>query len=547
MPTNPVPKVVKQNPEQGLIDMPRIANPYLGVWWSTQTVSDVPENVMGWLVAQGFEVTNIRQDTTTNPPTNYFSVKKEGLRPKDILLSLCNSYTIAANDARDVNEFRYNQILANMTEMVDTSHEQFDLQVAEQNIQTAVYLADLDTYMTNIETMISDNQSQIVTDAEEAKAALGEMLDRLSDLETNATNNAFAIGTLLTQQTTNLTSFVNDYDSKLAELDQNFAAYLGDVLSQVSSLGTVLDSHVSDYNQQFAVLADDYFDHATDIASQLANVPTNTNTYVADVAAILTLLESDYLQVQIDLDSLKNGAGELVDQYAGDYDTILDRLETDYTAHVGLARGFLVGLGKTETKRINEQFNASLSSQMQMLVSRGLFMSTVPVDVTARNIRDRDENIQLLNDRLSRENLDNQHKLYEQQANMRARKLDGMDRMHSVQQEVLRYKASLVSSTYGLLSDARNRILAGKQAIFSAKDATHKYGIEVTNSLYAKLQDIRQRTIDSVDRVHQLRDIFAKWKENETVKRYEQLQQIEAQFLESIQRQQAARQDVTKN
>lgn len=544
--SNLVPKVPEQNAGQSQLWLPRVINPLAGIWWASQTVSDVPENIMGWLVAQGFEVTGIRQDNTTVPPTNYFSVTKEGLTPQSVLTDLCNSYTIAANDARTANQVRYNEILVNMAQMIDSSHTQFDAQVDEQNYQSGVFLTDLDQYMTNIETLISENRSQVIADADTAKVALSEMLTRLGDLETNATDNAVAVNAVLVTQDANVTDFVNSSTNKLNELDQNFAAYLAEVLAQVASLGTVLDTHVADYSQQFTVLANNYNNHATDITSQLAAIQPNVQTYVDAVDEILTLLESDYTQVSTDLNAIKTSVGDLVDQYAGDYDAVLSRLESDYALHSGTAQAFLIDLGQTELARINEQFNASLSAQMQMLVSKGLSMSTVPVDVTARNTRDRDDNIQALNDRLNREKLDNEHKLYEQQVGMRSRMLDGTDRMHAVQQEVLRYQASLISSTFSLLNDARNRILAGKQAIFAAKDANYKFGMEVSSTLYAKLQEVRQRTIDSADRIYQLRDVFAKWKEGETVKRYEQLQQIEAQFLESIQRQFIGKQDATK-
>jgi hypothetical protein len=181
-----------------------------------------------------------------------------------------------------------------------------------------------------------------------------------------------------------------------------------------------------------------------------------------------------------------------------------------------------------------------------MMVSRGLSMATMPIDITARNQRDRDEQIQTLNDRLNREKLDNQHRLYEQQVAVRARDLDATDRLHAVRQEVLRYQATLVSNTYSLRTEATNRILAGRQAVFAAKDANSKYGIEISSNLYAKLQDIRQRTIDSVDRIYQLRDVFAKWETEEANRRYERIQQIEAQYLEGIQRQYLARQDISK-
>lgn len=206
----------------------------------------------------------------------------------------------------------------------------------------------------------------------------------------------------------------------------------------------------------------------------------------------------------------------------------------------------MTNLGQTELARINEQAASSLSAQMQSLVSRGLYTSIIPADIIARNSRDKDEQIQTLNDRLNREKLDNQHRLYEQQLAVRSRRLDGFDRVHAVRQEVLRYQASLVTNVYALRTEATNRVLAGRQAIFAVKDANSKYGIEVKSNLYAKLQEVRQRTIESLDRVYQLRDVFAKWDTEEANRRYERIQQIEAQFLEGIQRRLAASQDVTK-
>lgn len=497
---------------------------------------------MGWLVAQGFEVSGVRQDTTTVPPTNYFSLTKQGMQPWQVLLSLCNSYTVAANDARTANQVRYNQILTNWTQMIDSSHEQFDAQITEQNAQAGVYLADLDEYMSEIETLIADNRSQIIIDAQAAKDALGEMEGRLSDLETNAQDSAVSINTLLTEQETHLNTFINDYNAKLIELDTNFAAHLAAVLSQIASLDTVLDSHIADYNQQFAVLASNYTAHAADIEDKLSGVTANVDSYVADVAAILTQLESDYLEAEADLNSLKNQSGTLLTNHASDYNAVLDLLLSDYNTHAGLARGFLTDLGATELARINEEFAARLSAQLQQLTDRGLYSSALVADITERNHRDRDEQIQQLNDRLNREKLDNQHRLYEQQVAMRARTLDGKDRLHNVRQEVLRYQASLVTGIHGLLAESRNRVLAGKNAIFTAKDMNAKYGIEISSVLYGRLQDVRQRTIESVDRIYQLQDIFAKWENGETNRRYEQLQQIEAQFLAGIDKHYAAKQ-----
>jgi len=577
-----IPDVPEQDPGQSVLLLPAVANPFLSVWWSTQTVTQVPENVMGWLVAQGYEVTGITQDTTTVPPTNYFALTREGMKPLEVLLSLCNSYTTAANEARESNQIRYNEILVNWKQMIDSSHDQFNAQTAEQNAQAGVFMTDLDSYMTAIETLIADNQTELGLEAATAKVALVEMDSRLSELETNAAANAVTINNLLTEQDTNLQTYITDYDAQLDELQQNVADHITAVLGEVSSLETVLDEHVADYSQQFDSLLANYNFHVADIDALLANVASNVSTYVSDVNAILTALDADYQAVETDLGAIRTTAGTLVDNHVVDYGSILallsgdytthatetrgitDAMAFDYTAHSSEATGFLTGLGATELARINEQAASSLSVQMQKLVSSGLYMSTIPVDVIERNWRDRDEQIQALNDNLNRQKFDNQHKLfeqqrvmrgqtmdnehklYEQQRAMRGQTLDGKSQLHAVQQEVLRYQASLISGVYSLLQETRNRVLSGKQAIFAAKDASERLGLEVQSRLYAQLQDVRQKTIDSADRVYQLRDVYAKWANTETHRTYEQLQQIRQQFVEATERQHAAKQAVTQ-
>lgn len=613
-----IPNVPEQFPGQSEINLPRIDNPYLSVWWSTQTVSDVPENVMGWLVAQGWEVTGVRQDKKTVPPTNYFALTRDGMKPQETLLSLCNSYTIAANEARTANQGRYNQIVVNWTTMIDSSHDQFNAQISQQNAQAGIFFTDLDSYMTAIETLIANNQSELALDATEAKSALQTMDLRLTELEDNADSNAVTINSLLAEQDASLQTYITDYNARLAALQQDVIDHIETVLDEVSAMGTVLNEHVSNYAQQFNALLLDYNLHVNDIDALLANVAVNVGAYVTDVNTILNAMDADYQSVSTSLGTIRLAAGTLVDSHVLDYGAVLALLSSDYTAqastiravvnflnpdyashatetrgitdslgfdyttHNGSTSGLLDGLGATEIARINEEAAAKLSVQMQMLVSKGLYMSTIPVDVTQRNWRDRDEQIQLHLDRLNREKLENQHKLYdqqrsvrsqtmdnehrlyeqqramrsqiidaemrlyEQQLGMRARTLDGKNQLHTVQQEVLRYQASLISGVHALLQDTRNRVLSGKQAIFAAKDANERLGIEVQTRLYAQLQDVRQKTIESSDRIYQLRDIYAKFSNNETHKLYEQLRQIKQQFVEAAERQLAAKQGVTR-
>lgn len=501
---------------------------------------------MGWLLAQGFELTAVRQDASTVPPTNYFSLTKEGLQPAAVLLSLCNSYTIAANDARTANQVRYNEILSNWTQMIDSSHEQFDAQTEEQNLQSGVYFADLDEYMSTVETLIEDNQAQLVVDALAARDALDLMDSRLSEIETNAQDSAVLVKNLLAEQKTHRNQLINDSNTKLAEIDANFVSHLSSVLAQIASLDVVLDSHIADYTQQFIDLTSNYTSHAADIEDRIVAVTERMNEHVPEITEIITQLESDYREAEAGLDAISSQTGVLVNNHVSDYNAVLNLLLSDYSSHAVLARGFLTDLGTAELARINEQFAASLSTQLQQLTSRGFYSSAMSADITSRNHRDRDEQIQLLNDRLNREKLDNQHKLYEQQSGVRVRTLDGKDRLHNVRQEAIRYQASLVTGTYGLLSEARGRVLAGKQTIYALKDANEKFGIETNTVLYAGLQDVKQRTIGSIERIQQLQDIFAKWENTETNRRYDQLQQIEAQFLDAIDKHYASRMDVNR-
>ena len=613
-----IPDVPEQFPGQNIIDLPNVINPILGLYWATKTVSDVPENVMGWLVAQGWEITGVTRVPGTNPPVNYFSLTKEEMNLQQSVLSLCNSYTIAANEAREANERRYNEVVVNWTEMIGSSQTQFNSQTEQQNTQAGIFFTDLDEYMNAIDTLIADNQSDFALDASEAKISLVVMDSRLTELEDNAAANAVTINSLLTEQDTNLQAYITAYDARLAELQQNVTEHINTVLENVNALEVVLESHVTDYIQQVELLLVNYNFHLSDIDSLLANVAVNVGTYTTDVATILAQLESDYQAVSTDLEAIKTTAGSLIAGHAVSYGDVLALLSSDYTSqaatiraivdfldpdyeehatttrgitssleidyltHSGSAIGFLDGLGTTERSRINEEAAAKLSVQMQLLVSRGFYTSTIPVDVTQRNWRDRDENTQLHNDRLMREKLDNQHKLYdqqrgvrsqtmenehrlydqkralrsqvigaedrlyEQQFGMRTRTLDGQNQVHSVQQEVLRYQASLVSGTYALLQETRNRTLAGKQAIFAAKDANERLNIEVKTRLYGQLQEVRQKMIESADRIYQLRDVYSKFSNAEEHTLYGQLQQVKQQFVESVERQHTSKQTVTR-
>lgn len=408
MACDPVPE---QNSGQFSINYVHQVTPYTPNWWGTDTITNIPSDSVGWLVAQGWNITTITYDRTTVPPTPYYTMTRESLKNWIILQSLLEEYTRAANVANTNNTIRYNDIVSSWDLMLETSHDQFDAQSAEHVSYATLYLADTDTYMNDVDALIDLNQSQLLLDTDDASDKLTEMHAKLSDLETNVVTSTETIDSLLDVQAGYLTTFLADLASKLADLD-------------------------------------------TDYAAQLAAI--------------------DLLLTQGDDD---------LATFVSDYEGELSALHPEYTTHSDTATAFLVDLGATDLARINEQFDASLSEQLQLLTDRGLYSSAVAVDITARNTRDRDEQITALNDRLMREKLENQHSLYGQQVAMRDRKLNGVDRLQTLRQSVTQWHTS-----------QRDILFAQRQQI----QAQHLAGIDKQN---ASSQDVSRVAMSERERL----------------------------------------------
>jgi hypothetical protein len=178
-------------------------------------------------------------------------------------------------------------------------------------------------------------------------------------------------------------------------------------------------------------------------------------------------------------------------QFLGDLDAYMDaidaliaeqlaeltELESNYTTHTLAATGFLIDLGATELARINELFDATLSQQLQQLTDRGLYSSALATDITARNTRDRNQEITALNDRLMREKLENQHHLYDQQTGMKRQKMgekttaigqrftEATQRLAGLQQQ---HDDCMKLMAYQL--DERNKILVGLYGFVERRD-----------------------------------------------------------------------------
>ncbi len=374
-----MPVVPAQNPNQSQLIIPDKPSPYSSFWWTTQTITDIPKQSVGWLVAQGWEITAVTKDENTTPPTPWFSMSRQGMQNWMILQSLLNDYTVAYNDAKAYTQVRYNEVVANWTEMLASSHVHFEAQESEQRTHAAIYLSNLESYKAAIEQLVTDNQTAM--------------------------------------------------DAAIATIDP--------LITTAASTGTT---------------------HATEYDTIIDSLSTDYTSYETLYEAVITLLSSDY------------------DTYVTEAEAVLDAILNDYTQHSLTAPGFLTGLGASELTRINEEFAASLSKQVQEAVSNGSYSDGLLVDLTARNTRDKNDAIAALNDRLAREELANQHQLYEQQAQMRAKILEARNRLYE-------QKANMRGRTM----EARSR-------------------------LYEQQASMRDRTMQSMDRVYGLRQALIQYR-----------------------------------
>jgi hypothetical protein len=177
----------------------------------------------------------------------------------------------------------------------------------------------------------------------------------------------------------------------------------------------------------------------------------------------------------------------MVDVLLNESQNQLNQLEPDYSLHAIESPQFLEDLGTTELARINEEFAAKLDAQLQQLTDKGFYSSPLVSDIAERNARDRDEQIQLLNDRLNREKLENEHRLYEQQTGMRGRIIDGTNAIVSVKmQQASTELAGLQAKNEECIRitqyqlDERNKLHIGLYGVVERRDDVYPSFQELT-------------------------------------------------------------------
>ncbi len=527
-------------------------------WYDDATVTDVPLDSVGWMVSQGWTIISVRLDATTKPPTPYYTMERRTINNENILNTLIVEYTVAQNQAVAANEKRYNEVVAEWDTLMLTTQTQFGEQVSAQNTHAGFFLGDLGTAMDAVETLIERNEAGdsegggLVKDIKVATDALTALDAKLTALEENYDASAVILvgadGTagLLGDQQDYLTAFLAAFVLKLAELSTNYTNHLTEIIGPLLETASEdLDAFKAEQSTRLGEFETAYTDHARVLDDLLAEADSFMDTVVTDVGDVLTDIDNDYTDLAMEVNTLLTDDITALATHTNDYNSVLATLEADYADHAPVATEFLNNLGATELARINEKFTASLSTQLQQLIDKGTYSSAVAGDITARNTRDHNEEIVALNDGLNRRQLDNQHKLYEQQTAMRTGTMAGKARVHGIQQELLRYRTSQAFGLHGLEQSVRERTLNGKQAIYGIKLANNRLHSEVKSALYEAGQTVRKVLTEEAARLQQLQQSITQWTTGQRDQLYTQIQSVAAKNLEGLSQQHVAQQTVS--
>ena len=141
----------------------------------------------------------------------------------------------------------------------------------------------------------------------------------------------------------------------------------------------------------------------------------------ASMEAMVATIESE---IALALADMTTAGAEMATQLTL-YLSRLNELQGMYDIHETTAEAFLTDLGVTETARINQKWDNTLAKNLQSLTDRGLYSSAIVTAITAQIEQYRSEELGVHNDRLNREKLDNEHKLYEQEVTLKGLDLDG--------------------------------------------------------------------------------------------------------------------------
>ena len=329
-------------------------------------------------------------------------------------------------------------------------------------------------------------------------------------------------------QNAHVAVYVSNLTGILSTIDAHISAARTSAVDNAVAVTSKLDAFITDMDE----LVTGYNAHLAAINTVIATESSDLTTFLAAHEAALDELETEFDTHLTAIRTLETTANTNSTAHIATLQAQLDAMPTEYTSHKTVAEAFLTDLGTTELARINERFDNLLASSEQKITDRGFYSSNLVTQSDVRIERERDEAIAALNDKLNREKLDNEHKLYDQLVAMRDRVQRGTVLLYQVREALRNWKTENESRLQGEQNTMRIRAADGIALRHSAQQDVSRNEASQRTGLYAalvkKIADImdgrQQYAKTTLANTHELVDARYKLASMEMEMRFKQLE-----------------------
>jgi len=607
------------------------SDPNVNGWYNVDVATDIPETQVAWMLAQGWYITDVRDDED-NEPLKIFDMQRDSFKGRAAMTDILHSYTTLFNEARQAQDAQYDDVVLLWSDTILKTQWQLNRAAENHNDYELLFLNTLDSIAQQVSYYAGLIEGEAAVVFNQVGDSINDVSAALAGYSSGHSAYVAAMEPLIAQMAANLVTFASDveglaaqfvtdynalsaevsgleaavqsvisvmgadYDSKAAELAALEAAALAlsdqmgsdvtdledDLASPIAEAQGVISRLVLDYNASksnltgieslaeavITAMQDDYNTHGALVASledsAVDTLESHATSYLAKIAELeaaaavavssLTAIadEADAAQttysgqittsignMEAELLSLESGiAGYIADLEAalGPHDSAVDGVLalylSDYETHAELTRGLLVAFDATEQARINERWDNSLTKEMQLLVDRGFYSSTIPTDVTTRNTRERGQQLTELRDKLNREKIEHEHRLYAELTSVRDKTLAGKQYLYKLQEASIQWKAEWSAKLFQHAMDVEKTIAGLRDSVLRAKMAVLEQKRVLTTTAFDWAQDARKAVADGYERLQALRQNMSQWRADNSFKLFAELVRVRTTTLD---------------
>lgn len=508
-------------------------------WFELETVDNVAGADLGWHLAAGWVLDGDPVDDPANKPHKKYSLKKNVLQSDTVLNDLVDQYVASYNEGRTQNDTRFDDIVAMFNDTLLKTQSQLDRAAVSENCYNTALLGSGTLFLTDLESIISQidgylniTRSDATDSFDAATSALNLFAEKLNQLQAGTGDSdgydryVTQIEAILTNQGDDLDTFESRIFALLKQLAADFTTTQASIATLEATEDSQAATHIASYDAKLAELEATIDTVETDLLALVDDAETTWLKYQTQAVAIITTISGEYTS----LDSTVGGLITELDTAIGSHQTthagLVALFLSDYTTHAVTARAFLVDLGATELARINRDYDNQLSRALQDVTERGLYSSSLVTRITAKNTQDRTESITVLNDRLAREKLTDEHVLYGQQVGVRQRQVAGEEYQFQMTQLSINFRAQWAERLYGLVVEANQIYLSVRDSLRGAENEFITQNMSVKERIANWRLETKKTVADGKDRVYQIRSAITRWKTDNKFKLDALLRQV---------------------